>query len=133
MTSIFCGDERVSDLDYCGGPPLRVMSTFSGIGAASVSWQPDVVVLMNGKKYPKFEFVAYAEIEPFPSVVKESSLSRILDHTLSSEHLATYSLNSRATAGILTRSAKRGRLSSLPIEVVTALNIVAQKKDSEIR
>lgn len=34
---------------------FRVMSTFSGIGAASVSWNPG-----------EFEFVAYAEIEAFP-------------------------------------------------------------------
>jgi DNA (cytosine-5)-methyltransferase 1 len=34
---------------------FRVMSTFSGIGAASISWNDG-----------EYEFVAYAEIEPFP-------------------------------------------------------------------
>lgn len=66
MNSIFYGEELVEDLEFCGGPPVRVMSTFSGIGAASVSWQPDAFIVMDGKKHPKFEFVAYAEIEPFP-------------------------------------------------------------------
>lgn len=49
-----------------GSPYLRVMSTFSGIGAASISWlpiwyQPDEDVYASA-----FEFAAYAEIAPFP-------------------------------------------------------------------
>ena len=43
------------DFELEGEPSIRVMSTFSGIGAASLSWRQDL-----------FDFAAYAEIEPFP-------------------------------------------------------------------
>ncbi|QND70389.1 DNA cytosine methyltransferase [Tardiphaga robiniae] len=66
MDTSFHGEEWIYDASYCGGPPRRVMSTFSGIGAASISWKPDAFVLIDDKKIPQFEFVAYAEIEPFP-------------------------------------------------------------------
>ena len=47
-------------------PPIRVMSTFSGIGAASISWLPDEMVMTANGKVGVFDFVAYAEIGAFP-------------------------------------------------------------------
>lgn len=44
-----------NDFELEGYQHVRVMSTFSGIGAASISWRHDL-----------FDFAAYAEIEPFP-------------------------------------------------------------------
>ncbi|MGB3899773.1 MAG: DNA (cytosine-5-)-methyltransferase [Mesorhizobium sp.] len=66
MSIIFHGENPVWDPYYGGPPPIRVMSTFSGIGAASISWHANETVLLEEEKVPLFDFVAYAEIEPFP-------------------------------------------------------------------
>jgi len=65
MSIIFHGENPVWDEEY-GPAPIRVMSTFSGIGAASISWRANESVLTEAGKVPLFDFVAYAEIEPFP-------------------------------------------------------------------
>lgn len=66
MSILFHGENPVLDPEYGGPPPIRVMSTFSGIGAASISWRPNESVVTETGIVPLFDFVAYAEIEPFP-------------------------------------------------------------------
>lgn len=56
MSIIYLHDQYKRNPD--APPRLRVMSTFSGIGAASVSWSP-----------ADFDFVAYAEPAAFPAHV----------------------------------------------------------------
>ena len=66
----------------------------------------------------------------YPREEKGSLLSQILEELLEgSETLATYSLTTKASVGVLRRASQRGKLSSLPSEVVEALNSVAQKSE----
>jgi len=66
MSIIFHDDEFVWESDDCSPGHIQVMSTFSGIGAASISWRAYESVSIGEEKVPLFQFRAYAEIEPFP-------------------------------------------------------------------
>lgn len=66
MSIIFHDEEIVWDSDYCSPASVQVMSTFSGIGAASISWRAYEFELIGKEKVPLFQFRAYAEIDPFP-------------------------------------------------------------------
>jgi DNA (cytosine-5)-methyltransferase 1 len=64
MSIIFHGENVIWEEEY--RRPVRVMSTFSGIGAASISWQPNEWIKTPTGKINAFDFVAYSEIDPFP-------------------------------------------------------------------
>src|SRR5690606_31991545 len=113
---------------------------------SAVSWhrspeKPEVLYSHQGKNgrtlveclAPKADKSRGERLKPrygeSPREEKGSSLLQILEVPLEdSETLATYSLTTRAVSGVLRRASQRDTLSSLPTEVVEALNSVAQRK-----
>lgn len=109
-------------------PPTRVMSTFSGIGAASISWMPDEIVVTPEGNFGKFDFVAYAEIAPFPCHVlhyrRGASRPRYmlspLDKNLTKEERSQ-------------RSAAINNVSGLPETGVVNFGDISQITDDDLR